>query len=84
MSGYGDNVTSFNTAILNVFEYLGIYDFTKYLFLDFYKGTPTLYFQNWRDEKLYEIDYSGYGTTEIILEIFNHTIFSEKEQRRRG
>lgn len=83
MSGYGENCTSFNSAILNVFEYLGIYNFTKYLFLDFYKGTPTLYFKRWEDEEAFEINLDGYSTTEIILEIFKHTIFSEQKQRRR-
>ena len=32
--------TLFNTAILNEFANLGIYDYTSYLFLDFDKGTP--------------------------------------------
>lgn len=35
--------TLFNTAILNEFANLGIYDYTSYLFLDFDKGTPTVY-----------------------------------------
>lgn len=34
--------TIFNTAILNEFADLGIYDYTSYLFLDFHNGTPTV------------------------------------------
>jgi hypothetical protein len=46
MSGYEaetGSCTIWNTSILNEFADLGIYDYTCYLFLDFYKGTPKLY-----------------------------------------
>lgn len=87
MSGYdiktGDCTVS-NLAILNKFADLGIYDYTSYLFLDFYKGTPTLYLKYFHENNNIEIDdWSGYGTTEIIYEIFKLTIFSDKSTRRR-
>ena len=89
MTGYdretGD-CTLNNTEIVNLFSSLGIYDYTKYLFLDFYKGDGTLYFnyffQHQPEDKL-EIDLSGYTTTEIIYEIFQRTIFSGQPERRR-
>ena len=42
MSGYDGRVskgacTLWNQAILNRFAHLGLYDYTKFLFLDFYK-----------------------------------------------
>ena len=86
MSGYeskpGECTTS-NLDILNEFAYLGIYDYTTYLFLDFYKGTPTLYYQYWEGENNIEDTFDGYGTIEIIYEIFQRTIFSNKKTRRR-
>ena len=36
--------TLFNTAILNEFANLGIYDYTSYLFLDFDNGTVEIIF----------------------------------------
>lgn len=86
MSGYEGEVgfcTTHNLAILNEFAYLGIYDYTKYLFLDFYKGSCTLYLQYCGEYENLEFDFSGYGTTEIIFEIFEKTIFSNKQTRRR-
>ena len=75
--------TLHNTDILNEFAYLGIYDYTSYLFLDFYKGSVTLYLQYWNEKENLEIDLTCYGTREIIYEIFKYTIFSGKGQRRR-
>lgn len=86
MSGYESNTgecTLSNLAILNEFAYLGIYDYTSYLFLDFYKGCGTLYFQYFGESENIELDLSGYGTTEIIYNIFEKTIFSDKKTRRR-
>ncbi|MCY1541732.1 hypothetical protein D9M68_774340 [compost metagenome] len=87
MSGYESETgecTISNMGILNEFAYLGIYDYTHYLFLDFYKGSPTLYLKYWNDNQNLEFeDWSGYGTTEIIYEIFKLTIFSDKVKRRR-
>lgn len=40
---YKGECTLHNLSIINKFADLGIYDFTSYLFLDFHKGTPTLY-----------------------------------------
>ena len=87
MSGYENKTgecTVSNLAILNEFADLGIYDYTSYLFLDFYKGSPTLYLKYFNENENIEIaEWSGLGTTEIIYEIFNHTIFSDKNTRRR-
>ena len=48
MSGYEskkEQSAVSNFSIVNEFADLGIYDYTKYLFVGFYKGTPTLYLQ---------------------------------------
>lgn len=88
MSGC-ENVTGwatvFNTAILNEFASLGIYDYTEYLFLDFYKGCPTVYLKYFNDpeEKNQEFDFSSLSTSEIIYEIFRLTIFSGRRTRKR-
>lgn len=87
MSGYEKETgqcTINNLAILNVFADLGIYDFTHYLVLDFYKGQATLYLKYFNDTTNSEFELSGYGTTEIIYEIFLKTIFSNKPKRRRN
>ena len=86
MSGYEDQkgqCTLFNLSIVNEFADLGIYDYTDYLFLDFYKGTPTLYLQYFQSNEKLQLELGGYGTVEIIYEIFERTIFSEKPTRRR-
>jgi hypothetical protein len=87
MSGYESKTgecTVKNISIVNKFADLGIYDYTEYLFLDFYKGTPTLYLKYFRDNENLEFDeWSAYGTSEIIYEIFKLTIFSNKGKRRR-
>lgn len=86
MSGYENQkgeCTLHNLSIINEFADLGIYDYTSYLFLDFYKGTPTLYMKYFWDDENHEIDLSGYGTIEIIYTIFEKTIFSDKRMRRR-
>jgi hypothetical protein len=67
-----------------VFAYLGIYDYTEYLFLDFHKGHCKLYLKYWNGTGNLElIDSGGYGTTEIIYEVFLNTIFSDRPKRRR-
>lgn len=86
MSGYEKergHCTLNTQAILNEFAYLGIYDYTEYLFLDFHKGCGTLYLKYWGGDENLEIDYSGYGTTEIIYRILGLTIFSGRATRRR-
>jgi hypothetical protein len=95
MSGYENktgDTTIKNQAILNKFAYLGIYDYTYYLFLDFYKGQGTLYMKYWDangfidasgDDENIEIDFGGYGTVDIIYEIFKLTIFTNYHTRRR-
>lgn len=87
MSGYETKpgyCTVWNTSLLNEFADIGLYDYTSYLFLDFYKGIPTLYLKYFqKDENLEFDEWGGFGTTEIIYEIFKLTIFSDKEKRRR-
>lgn len=39
-----------NTELLNRFAEYGIYEYTEYLYLDFYKGNPTLHFKYWNEE----------------------------------
>ncbi len=87
MSGYESTIgecTKSNLNILNKFADLGIYDYTSYLFLDFYKGCGTLYFQYFNETENIELDLCGYGTTEIIYRVFEKTIFSNKKTRRRN
>ena len=87
MSGYENvtgDVTIYNQMILNKFAHLGIYDYTRFLFLDFYKGVGTLYFQYWNSDEVYEIEFPGLGTVEIIEEILKLTVYSGKQKRRRN
>ena len=72
-----------NQGILNIFSDLGIYDYTTFLFLDFYKGTPTIYFQYFSENEVYKINLDACSTSEIIYSIFQITIFSGKHKRRR-
>jgi hypothetical protein len=76
--------TVYNQKVLNTFSYLGIYDYTKYLYLDFYEGIPIIYYQNWDDTHDQTIeDLVGFSTSEIIYEIFKITILSYKPKRKR-
>ena len=88
MSGYESQTgkcTTWNLSILNQFADLGIYDYTSYLFLDFYKGEPTIYLKYFFEDENIEISgLSGYGTIELIYKIFELTIFSDKPKRRRN
>ena len=89
MSGYEltkGECTRYNQTILNKFAFLGIYDYTDYLFLDFYKGCGTLWLKYFQDEETYDNDsgeFGGWSTSEIIYRIFELTIFSNKGIRRR-
>lgn len=87
MSGFETKTgrcTVFNNAILNEFADLGIYNYTSYLFLDFYKGVPTVYLKYFSEDENLEYTLEGYTTTEIIFAIFELTIFSGKPTRRRS
>ena len=88
MSGYESKTgqcTKHNLAIVNEFADLGIYDYTSYLFLDFYKGDGTLYFKYFAEDENLKVELGGYSytTSEIIYEIFTKTIFTDKRKRRR-
>ena len=76
--------TVFNTAILNEFADLGIYNYTSYLFLDFHNGTPTIYLKYFFEDENLEYTFTGYTTTEIIFAILELTIFSGKPERIRS
>tara|TARA_R110000796_G_scaffold252401_1_gene386594 strand:- start:2930 stop:3349 length:420 start_codon:yes stop_codon:yes gene_type:complete len=39
-----------NQNVLNTFASHGIYEHTEYLYLDFYKGSPTLHFKYWNED----------------------------------
>jgi len=69
--------------ILNRFADLGIYNYVTYLYLDFWKGVPMLFLQYWGDVENQEHDLGGYGTVDIIYEIFKLTILNNKDLRTR-
>ena len=89
MSGGDDgkrgSCTIHNQKVLNIFAYLGIYDYTHFLFLDFNKGCPSLalrYLDS--DGVLLDEDFMhGYSTTEIIYGILKLTVLSDNKTRRR-
>lgn len=86
MSGYeteSGQCTKHNLEIVNEFADLGIYDYTNYLFLDFYKGHGILYLQYSNGGENLEFEFGGYTTSEIIYEIFTKTIFTGESTRRR-
>ena len=93
MSGYdADHLkgecTIRNINIINEFAFLGIYDYTTFLTIDFYKGTGHLYWQPFfisssEEDFLYHKELDGMTTSEIIYAIFEITIFSGKKTRRR-
>jgi hypothetical protein len=79
MSGYDNHKTGsctiHNMNIVNEFADLGIYDHTNYLFLDFYKGEPILYYQYYSEElPNFRESLGGMGTVEIIYEILRLTV----------
>ena len=86
MSGYESETgqcTTHNLEIVNEFANLGIYDYTNYLFLDFYKGHGTLYLKYFNDNESLEFELGGFTTSEIVYEIFTKTIFTGESTRRR-
>ena len=88
MSGYdgrdtGD-CTIYNLSILNTFAEFGIYDYTTYLFVDFYKGIGTLYLQYFESGEELKVDLNCMTTTEIIYKVFEMTILSNRKTRRRN
>lgn len=86
MSGYESNTgecTLHNQMIVNKFADLGIYDYTHYLVLDFYKGSGTIYLKYWYDKEIIEDDVNAFTTSEIIYRIFELTIFTNRDDRKR-
>lgn len=99
MSGYDDHDTlkdptthrlkgtcvMHNQKVLNTFAYLGIYDYTDYLYVDFYKGGGRLGYRLWGGRHEHkEVELAGDGTIEIILAVFKLTVLSNRDTRRRG
>jgi hypothetical protein len=89
--GTGDGIikgscTVHNQKVLNTFAYLGIYDYTHSLFLDFHKGGSSIFLKYWGKEDVIDEDdfTNGYSTSEIIFKIFELTIFSNRTTRRRN
>lgn len=91
MSGYDksdiikfgqETCVEYNQKILNKFAYLGIYNYTNYLYLDFHKGCVYLYLNYWYGEIDKIFEFHVYTTSNIIFEIFELTIFSKYGERR--
>jgi len=85
-AGSPGSCTIYNQKILNIFAYLGIYDYTTFLFLDFHKGCPSLSLRYLSDDDDLIIDDDfmiAHSTSEIIFEIIKLTILSGKKTRRR-
>lgn len=87
-SGYDANecgdVTIHNLSIINEFSDLMIYDYTEYLWVDFYKGNGVLYLKYFQEIDNLEFDLGGLSTSDIIYKIFEKTIFTDKRIRRRS
>ena len=98
MSGYDGGCpgqcTTHNQMVLNKFADCGIYDGVFFLTIEFYKGTPFIIYRYWDDywrdqidsksESLMNvIELPGYGTVEIIMEVFKIAIFNCNCKRRR-
>lgn len=68
MSGYDDgnpgSCVLHNMKIVNLFAHLGIYDYTEYLYLDFYKGNGFLYYKYWPSNTMY-------GSTNMPFKVIN-------------
>lgn len=84
---YGDSsseIILWNKSIVDVFTYLGIYNYTHYLHLGFHKGNPSIYLKYWHGGDIIDEnskDYRTYSTSELIYEIFQLTIFSDRESK---
>lgn len=88
MSGYNTegrvSCSVLNMEIVNTFQHLGIYDYTRYLTIDYVKGGGDLFYQFYygRDEQIVE-DVTTMGTVSVIQRIFELTILSGRQKRRR-
>ena len=71
-----------NQFIIDLFKYLGIYDYTSSFSLKFHKGCPILNYVYYNEFFEHENDeLGGHTTSEIIYEIFKLTIFSGRIPR---
>lgn len=85
MSGQGDGCEPYtgftvvhNMGIVNLFADLGIYDGMRYLMLHAYKGIVSLHYCKKEPD---EVSFGGCTTSEIILGIFNVTIFAGRKPK---
>ena len=75
MSGYGENMLCdrYNNDILERFRKYGIFNRLSLYYLRAFKGSMTFYFMPWREDQLLTLgDYCGYGTEEILANIFEN------------
>ena len=71
-----------NQNIINQFASWGIYEYVHYLHVDCYKGTVTVYWTWWNDDRPFKKELDAPTTTEIIQFILDITIYSEGKTRR--
>lgn len=86
MSGYnsrktGDCVEE-NINVLHKFLKCGIYNYTEYLHVDFYKGIPRIHYQYWCEREHHLEELVGLTTSQIILRVLEITVYSGKRTRR--
>jgi hypothetical protein len=88
MSGYDNeidgniiNATVAVQRILSKFIWLGIYDYTEYLALDFYKGGVYLYYSYDGRKHIIDEECDGYTTSEIIYHILCLTVFTNRRSK---
>jgi hypothetical protein len=86
MSGYGDcgSCQIHNTSIINLFSDCGIYDKIKFFYLDSYKGDMDLIYQGWDNDEVLRVNFSGFGTVEIIKEILKILVINCNFKTRRS
>ena len=80
-------VSVYNQNIIDRFAFLGIYDYFKFLHVDFYKGAGELYFRFF-DRSYYAVDceekdFGGWSSADIIYYIFEISILSNHKTRGR-
>ena len=80
-------VSVYNQRIIDRFAFLGIYDYFQFLHIDFYKGTGELYFRffdrSYHGGNCEEEEFGGWSSAYIIYYIFEISILSNHNRRRR-